>query len=260
MSELGFTTDDGLRIVYYLWPEEPARIDVPPVVVHHGFLADARTNWVEPGIVAALVASGRRVVGVDARGHGRSDKPHDSASYGEQRMAADLSQLADHLGLSAYDLIGYSMGAVVALIAASTDPRVRRLAVGGIGSGVLRRGGVDSRRLALDAVVEALLTDDPASIADPTAKQFREFAEAMGNDLQAVAALARAAFQSSIALDQISADTLVYVGDADEMAYKPEQLSGAITGARLEILTGNHLSVLGDPRLAPLLATHAGSP
>jgi len=137
---------------------------------------------------------------------------------------------------------------------------VRRLAVGGIGSGVLHRGGADGRALALDAVVEALLTDNPAAIADATARQFRQFAEAMGNDLQAVAAQARAAFQSPIALDRISADTLVYVGDADPLAYKPERLSEAIPGARLEVLTGDHLSVLGDPRLAPLLVAHAGSP
>jgi pimeloyl-ACP methyl ester carboxylesterase len=66
---------DGLQ------PAEDVAGEGPPVVLHHGFAADADANWVRPGIVDALVASGRTVVALDARGHGRSAQPHDLHAY-----------------------------------------------------------------------------------------------------------------------------------------------------------------------------------
>lgn len=111
------TTSDGLQLVYYEWGEHG---EGPPVVLHHGFVANARANWEGPGVVQALVGAGRRVVAADARGHGDSDKPHDAARYGEARMAEDLATLVDTIGAGEVDLVGYSMGAVVSLL---LDPR-----------------------------------------------------------------------------------------------------------------------------------------
>ena len=102
-----FTTSDGIGIAYRTWNDAAAG---PPVLLHHGFIADAHLNWGITGVIDALVADGRRVVAHDARGHGRSDTPHDPARYGEARMALDVAELADHLGLDAFDLVGYSMG------------------------------------------------------------------------------------------------------------------------------------------------------
>src|ERR1700677_2700878 len=109
-----FTTWDRLEIAYQRWGA--AESSPPPVVLHHGFVADADSNWVAPGVVDALLAAGRRVVAPDARGHGRSQKPHDPAFYGEQRMARDLAVLLDVIEADEVDLVGYSMGAVGALI------------------------------------------------------------------------------------------------------------------------------------------------
>ena len=108
-----FTTWDGIAIAYQEWGEQAS---LPPVVLHHGFVADANANWVLPGVVGGLVAAGRRVVAPDARGHGSSEKPHDPGFYGEQRMARDLAALLEVIGGGQVDLVGYSMGAVVALI------------------------------------------------------------------------------------------------------------------------------------------------
>ncbi len=135
-----FRSSDGLDIAYHCWGAPGPQ---PPVVLQHGFIGTARGNWEVPGIVAALVAAGRQAVAPDARGHGASAKPHDPAFYGEARMARDVIELADHLGLGGFDLAGYSMGAVVSLIVGSTGTRVRRLAVGGVGEGG-RLGGAET--------------------------------------------------------------------------------------------------------------------
>ncbi|WP_189530771.1 hypothetical protein [Streptomyces roseolilacinus] len=55
---LEFRGSDGLTVRYYAWGSGDA---LPPVFLHHGFTADAHLDWVDPGIVAALVARGRRV-------------------------------------------------------------------------------------------------------------------------------------------------------------------------------------------------------
>lgn len=245
-----FTAADGVEIAYEVWGTPS---DLPPVLLHHGFVADATVNWVGPGVVAALVEAGRHVVAIDARGHGRSAKPRDPARYGERTMARDLRTLVDVLGAPEVDLVGYSMGAVVSLIATVDEPRVRRLAVGGVGAGVVELGGVDTRVIDDEALVAALEADDPTTIADAAAAGFRLFADAVGADRLALAAHARVVHASPIALDRIAVPTLVVAGDADPLAARPEVLAAAIAGARLEVVGGDHFGAVADPRFAALL-------
>jgi pimeloyl-ACP methyl ester carboxylesterase len=245
-----FIAGDGVEIVYDAWGGPSAE---PPVVLHHGFVADAHLNWVGPGIVAALVEAGRQVVALDARGHGRSGKPHDPARYGERAMARDLRMLIDITGAAEVDLVGYSMGAIVSLIAAVDEPRLRYLVVGGVGAGVVELGGVDTRALPNEALAAALEADDPATVTDPAGLAFRRFADAIGADRLALAAQARAVHASPIALDRITVPTLVLAGDADPLADRPEVLAAAIPGARLVRLAGDHLGALADPRFIPTL-------
>jgi pimeloyl-ACP methyl ester carboxylesterase len=242
-----FESFDEVAIAYEEWGEQtPA----PPVVLHHGFAADANANWVATGVVDALLAAGRRVIAPDARGHGRSEKPHDPARYGEQRMARDLAALLDDCGEAQIDLVGYSMGAIVSLIFASDDERVRRLVIGGVGSGVIECGGVDRRAISNDAIIEALSVDDPSALARPEALSFRTLADALGADRKALVAQAKSVFRGEIALERIAAEALVLAGDGDPLAIRPEVLSEAIPGAKLQILSGDHIGTLLDPRFA----------
>jgi len=242
-----FATSDGLSIACHEWGDEAAR---PPVVLHHGFSASGPINWKAPGIVDALVAAGRRVIAVDARGHGASDKPHDPAFYGEARMARDVVELIDHLGVPAIDLAGYSMGAIVGLICASQEPRVRRLVVGGVGEGVVATGGVDTRHVPSSAIVQALLTDDVSMIGHPGAVPFRLFADAIGADRKALAAQASVVHAQPIPLDRIKAPTLVIAGDDDPLAVHPERLAAAIPGATSLLVGGDHRSAVATPAFA----------
>jgi pimeloyl-ACP methyl ester carboxylesterase len=242
-----FTTWDGLKIAYQEWGGEKTG-ELAPVVVHHGFVANADANWVATGVVDALVAAGRRVIAPDARGHGKSEKPHDPARYGEDRMARDLAVLLDVIDAPRIDLVGYSMGAIVSLILASSDSRVRRLVIGGVGSGVIECGGVDRRAVSNDAIIEALRIEDPADIEVPEAAAFRALADALGSDRQALAAQASSVYRGEIPLNRISAPTLLLAGDTDPLAVRPQILVDAIPEATLQIITGNHIEALGDPR------------
>jgi pimeloyl-ACP methyl ester carboxylesterase len=265
-----FTSFDGVEIAYQEWgtgadasatSATPAA-QLPPVVLHHGFIADANLNWVGPGVVAALLRAGRRVVALDARGHGASGKPHDPGVYGEEKMAADLRRLFDLTsGEGQVDLVGYSMGAVVSLLTASQDARVRRLVVGGVGGGLAEQSGLSSRAGARGAIAAALRASDAASIQDPVAVRFRALADRVGygaTEREALAACAEAAFTSTIAFEQISAPTLVLVGDADPIAARPEVLAGAIPRAQLRVIAGDHLSAVLNPEFAAAIVEFVG--
>ncbi len=197
-----FTSFDGTGIAYRRWKPDRSAPRRPPVVLHHGFAVDADINWAAPGVVDALTADGFDVIGIDARGHGASDKPHDADRYGEDNMARDVAALADHLGLDHFDLVGYSMGAIVSVVAATQEPRIRRLVVGGVGAGVVEVGGVDTRAVAKEAIAAALLADDPDAIADPVVRAFRTLADQTGADREALAAQASVARQGQLPLER----------------------------------------------------------
>jgi pimeloyl-ACP methyl ester carboxylesterase len=245
-----FRSGDGVEIFYEVW-ENPS--DRPPVLLHHGFIADGRTNWVLPGVVGALTEAGRRVVAIDARGHGRSGKPHDPALYGEARMAGDVIALLDLLGVTEVDLVGYSMGAIVSLLTTIRDPRVRRLVVGGVGAGVVEVGGLDTRVIGGDRLLHALRTDDPATVTDPAAAGFRQFVEAVGGDRLALAAQAAAVHAAPIPLAMIKVPTLVLAGESDPLATRPAVLAEAIPGAVLHTVPGDHMSALRAATFIPTL-------
>jgi pimeloyl-ACP methyl ester carboxylesterase len=142
------------------------------------------------------------------------------------------------------------MGAIVSLIVASQDPRIRRLVVGGVGAGAVELGGVDTRVLPTNVLIEALSTDDAAVITNRWGAEFRLFADAIGADREALAAQAAAVHASPIPLDRITAPTLVLAGDDDPMAARPAVLADAIPSAEVRMLTGDHLAAVGDPAFA----------
>lgn len=247
-----FRTDDGLTLRYWSWSRGP-RTGLPPVILLHGFAAHARLNWEGPGVVEALVARGRHVLALDARGHGSSDKPHDESLYGEPVMARDVMQLIDRTGAGEVHLAGYSMGAVVALLAAADDERITRLVVGGIGAGAVELGGLDTRAMPPELVAAALTAEDAADAPERT-RGFRVLADTTGSDRLALAAQLRSLHRAPLPLERIRIPTLVLAGADDPLAVRPEVLADALAGSRLEVLPGDHLTVVRDPGFAARVA------
>ena len=114
-----FNSFDGVRLAWHEVGEGR------PVVLIHGFISDANTNWIRFGHAAAIAARGFRVVMPDLRAHGDSDKPHDPAAYPRDALTRDGHALIAHLGLTEYDIGGYSLGArtVSRMLATGATPR-----------------------------------------------------------------------------------------------------------------------------------------
>src|SRR5580704_8448815 len=105
-------TSGGLSIAF----DDIQRADADGTVfLVHGFATNRDENWKRLGWYAAFERKNYRVVALDLRGHGESAKPHDPAAYSREATLADIVGLMDHLGLGQVDLMGYSMGARLAL-------------------------------------------------------------------------------------------------------------------------------------------------
>ena len=97
-AEERFFNSAGIRIRYI----EEGRGE--PVVLVHGYTSDAETQWTRTSVLQALAAR-YRVIALDARGHGSSGKPHDSAQYGPE-MGFDILRLLDHLDIARAHIVG----------------------------------------------------------------------------------------------------------------------------------------------------------
>src|SRR5215471_6440810 len=109
----------------------------PPVVLGHG-ITDSSEVFYERGYVAALKPKYRLVL-IDARGHGQSDKPHDPRSYTSEKVASDIAAVLDDLGMETAIYWGYSMGGRIAFaLAQHALDRVGCFVIGGATAGTQR--------------------------------------------------------------------------------------------------------------------------
>lgn len=235
---------DGARLHFELHGPEGGT----PIVLVHGFASDYKLNWVGTRWQETLTGAGYRVIGLDCRGHGNSDKPHDPAEYALEIMSADVRRLLDHLEIGVAKYLGYSMGAKIGLQAMLDFPkRLDRAVLGGVGWGGAFR--------AAAAIAQALRG---SPVDSPVAKTFYEFAKARpSNDLEALAAciLGPQPEPDPAALAKITNPVLVVVGEQDDIASDVDRLIESIPTARLVTIAGrNHMSAVpaGEFKIAAL--------
>jgi len=231
---------DGVQIAYL---DEGAG---EPILLIHGFASNAATNWVDPQWVRTLTQDRRRVIALDNRGHGQSDKLYDPARYGAPEMADDAIRLLDHLKIDRVDVLGYSMGARIAAFLAIAHPdRVRSVVFGGLGIHMVR-GMVGAGPLA--AALEAPKLED---VTNDTARSFRIFAEQTNSDLKALAACMRGPRDKvpPEKLGTLTVPVLVAVGSKDVIGGSGAALAELIPNAQfLDIVDRDHMRAVGDKK------------
>ncbi len=229
----GFVAHDGARIRY------ASHGDGPPVVLLHGGLGHGG-NWGYQ--VPTLVAAGYRAVVIDSRGHGRSTR--DERPFVYERMAGDVVAVLDALGIRRAAFVGWSDGAVVALIVALQAPA--RVASVFFFSGAMDLGGLKALEIGprIRRCLGRHVADYRALSATPDA--FDAFAAAVQTMMSTQPdydAATLATIAAPVAIVQADDDEFI---DAKHAAY----LARTIPGATLVALHGvSHFAPLQRPRV-----------
>jgi pimeloyl-ACP methyl ester carboxylesterase len=218
-----------------------------PLVLLHGFAATG-LQWIHHGPAAALAGQGHRVILPDLRGHGDSAGPHPPQAYRPDILTDDGLALTGWLGLDDYDLGGYSLGGRIALRMLVRGARPARTIVAGQGLDSITRttGRGDGYR----RVLTALVNGDPIEPGSPDAQQ-AYWMTYLGGDPQALLhALNTDVATPADALPQITAPTLVAIGDQDPANPSAAALAAALPNSSFTRVPGDHFTALGTPDLA----------
>jgi pimeloyl-ACP methyl ester carboxylesterase len=224
-----FTASDGVKM-HYLEAGHDS-----PVVLIHGFSGSAKGNWFSNGVAEAL-AKNHRVVAIDCRGHGDSDKPHDPSKYGPQ-MSKDVLELMDHLKIDKAHVHGYSMGgALVTQLLAARPARFITASYGG--SGVPE---VDEQ------YKEQVPVDQPGP--DPQEAEASAKLRAAPHDSEALAAVQRYPWKEgergAIDLTKIKIPVLAINGEFDRPNAKTHRMQRELSSFRAVFLPGkSHLTAI----------------
>ncbi|HXL54934.1 MAG TPA: alpha/beta fold hydrolase, partial [Chitinophagaceae bacterium] len=81
-----------------------------------------------------LIDSGYKVITLDMRGNGKSDKPHEVEAYANDAEAKDIMGLVNMLHLNNYNLIGYSRGSIITARLLVLDKSISKAVMGGMGA------------------------------------------------------------------------------------------------------------------------------
>lgn len=237
-----FFNSNGVSIAYIDVAAEGGSGD--PILLIHGFASNHMINWVNTLWVKTLSRAGYRVIALDNRGHGQSEKLYRPEDYDSYEMAADARRLLDHLEIERADVMGYSMGArITAHFAVSAPERMRSVILGGLGIHLIEGVGLP---IGIADAMEAPSLDD---LTDPMQRMFRAFAEQTKSDLRALAACIRGSRQvlTREEVASIRLPTLVAVGTKDDVAGSGPELAALIPNAvALDIPGRDHNLAVGD--------------
>ncbi len=215
----------------------------------HGLFSSAAVNWIKYGHAARLAEAGFDVIMPDLRAHGQSAAPHDPAAYPADVLVRDLVALVAGLGLSDYDLGGFSLGARTAVRGVLDGLAPRRLVLGGMGleglTGWARRGGFFIDVIERFGTIEH---GDPAYLA-------QGFLKSMGTDRVAARLLLQAVEDNAPAdLALVTMPTLVVCGAADQDNGSAPALARTLPHATYAEVPGTHMSCVTRPELGAAIA------
>jgi len=219
------------------------------VVLLHGLFSDAVMNWIKFGHAARIAAAGFRVIMPDLRAHGLSGRPHDPEYYPPGILARDLRELIALLGLTDFDLGGFSLGARTTVEGIGEGLRPRRAVLGGAGLEGLRHW---QRRKHF--FLEAIELFDRVPRGDPHWLSI-QFMKSQKVDRVASGLLLESFADAFIDwLQAFTMPTLVVCGSEDDDNGSAAELAAALPDALFREVPGTHMSSVTKPELGEAIA------
>jgi pimeloyl-ACP methyl ester carboxylesterase len=220
-----------------------------PVILLHGLFSDANMNWIKFGTASRIAAEGFRVIMPDLRAHGLSARPHGVEFYPKGILARDIRELVAHLGLTDFDLGGFSLGARTTVEAVGEGMRPRRAILGGAGLEGLRNW---KRRKTF--FLDAIERFDTVQRGDPHWLSI-QFMKSQKVDRVAAAHLLDS-FEDAFVdwLQDFTMPTLVVCGDQDDDNGSAEELANVIPNATFRETPGTHMTSITKQEFGDVIA------
>jgi pimeloyl-ACP methyl ester carboxylesterase len=242
-----FQAADGVQLAYREMGQGR------PVVLIHGYFSTAVVNWLRYGHAAVLAALGHRVIMPDLRGHGDSAKPHEAAAYPPDVLADDGFALVQHLGLTDYDLGGYSLGGRTTVRMLVRGALPGRAIVSGMGlEGIVHSGG---RSAFFRRILTQLGTFERGSADWMT----EAFLKTTGGDPVALLHILATFVDTPIEeVARIRTPTLVLMGADDHDNGSAESLASTLPNGQYVSVPGNHMSAVTKSEMGAAIAEFLG--
>ena len=238
-----WTASDGIELAYHQLGEGR------PVVLLHGLFSDANVNWIKFGQAQRVADRGFRVIMPDLRAHGLSGRPHEREHYPRGILAQDLRDLISNLGLTDFDVGGFSLGARTTVEGIGEGLTPRRAVLGGAGLQGLRHW---ERRK--NFFLEAIEQFDSVSRGDPHWLSI-QFMKSQKVDRVAAGLLLESFADAFMEwLKAFTMPTLVVCGSEDEDNGSAEELAAALPNAIFREVPGTHMSSVTKPEFGETIA------
>ncbi len=250
-----YINNNGIKIYYEIEGKGPS------VIMIHGFASNLEQNWKQTNWVKNLKDNYRLIL-LDCRGHGKSDRPYDDSYYGYNQMTSDVVKLMEHLSIEKANFFGYSMGAYMTFQLLLRKPQLLISAI--LGGFVLHLPRNEKERALFRENtmlrIEAFKADSIDQVKDPVARAFRQFAELGGNDLRALAAVMSGNLQEipdwagdptliKSSLKKVKIPVMTIVGSDDFIPGDKTLIAQLVPGAcHFQIQGKDHLTVVPDPK------------
>jgi len=240
-----WTASDGVQLA---WREVGQG---RPVVLLHGLFSDAQMNWIKFGHAERIAAAGSRVIVPDLRAHGLSAKSHDPAHYPQLVLVRDLKELIAQLGLTEFDLGGFSLGARTTIEAVIGGLTPRRAILAGTGLDVLTNWARRS-----NFYIEAIERFGEVSHGDPhwMAVQFMKTMKVDREAARLLLQTMRDREDKHEMVDAFTMPTLVVCGDQDDDNGSAVELAAILPNAQYAEIPGTHMSSVTRKELGEEIA------
>lgn len=207
------------------------------VLLLHGLFSSAQVNWIKYGTAEKLAEADLECIMPDLRAHGQSEAMHEADAYPPDVLVGDVLALVASLGLTDYDLAGFSLGARTAVQAVVAGLGPRRLVLGGMGleglSGWARRSAHFIDAIDRFGTIER---GDPAFVA-------QAFMKTMNVDRVATRQLLLSVQDvPAEAIAKVTMPTLVVCGAEDGDNGSAPALAEALPDGHYAEVPGNHMS------------------
>jgi pimeloyl-ACP methyl ester carboxylesterase len=229
-----FSSFDKSKIFYHV------KGDGEPVVLLHGFTGTG-SNWKKNPLLDSLVSNGFKVVMIDLRGNGNSERPSGADGYAHDAEAKDVIGLMKYLGIRKYNALGYSRGSIILARVMVLDKNCKRAVMGGMGADFTNPNW--PRRIGF---YNALMNDTISGY-----ESFRKYIASQKLDPLTLAYQQKEQPSTSKEeLSKIKIPVMIICGDADEDNGKAGELQQMIPGSKFVTVPGNHNSAGNTPVFA----------